>query len=969
MATASLLRPTRKADAKQLQDLVAEAEGFKESAEESAGVATAQAGVATSRAAEAAVERALAQTAAGNSLTNSQSAAAAAASIQDTAARVGAMLKARGITNIKAIAFKSAEGWELTGNQSYKTETRPAGRFLGDYANATAAWAANYQGVATVAGDYYWQTSGTIGLFECTTSNASAQRYRAGSAHMPFEACFVATVGSVFIFDLTDPLMPLWMEFIRGTGSGNRTFIQYAIPNALAYKNGILLVSTNESVNSGAIHQDYVRGLNVADFKNDRAVPYKFRNGFSTAFGGRWVDQLFRRNSGSFYAISSIDSSAPTILNGSSQGHNIYKIVMGDLGYIALATERKAIVIKSDFTSVGANGTNIFKSVEILNGRLYAIDDTANPEQVIDFGPIETLAQSFTAANTWTNATVPALSAATLTALGIGNNSLLIPSASAIDQLWPNPAVMADSLIARRGTNFATPPMKKPELMLICSTVEGSVSSPELVTNGTFDTDISGWTDPNGVASWVSGVLSMTSVSGNPQVYRAITGLTVGKRYFFSVDRTGSNAVYVSTTNVSGGALVTGPGTFVATATTLYVVLYVIGAGNTATFDNVSVKEVVADHSGKSNHATINGTLTATAEVAGGVAGLSGFTVNTKYLQAPNPWDGIGSGEGWVSFAFKTAASAVTEWLYQLSYHDGAAYQGAVFGMELSDVGYAVITASNNALATTVTATSTSIYDDGLVHTVVIRKTSTHYLLSIDGQQVASVAVGAHGTLTFNSSAKTWFGRSASGLSTAPNSTLWFAGAGKTALTDEEVSLMHTHMRNLILCKAALDEIPTALAYDPIRRAVELVGATRRQTLQDGAITASALHGQGTTPTVAVGPRSEIGIGGTTGVSISVPERNLRQYNARLTKERFTVTYAGNATRTLFPDPANGTEMAVTIGARPVRVADAGVVQTEGAAESYTVADYGLGRNVVKFAVAPGNSNDVIVEFEREVWK
>ena len=41
---------------------------------------------------------------------------------------------------------------------------------------------------------------------------------------------------------------------------------------------------------------------------------------------------------------------------------------------------------------------------------------------------------------------------------------------------------------------------------------------------------------------------------------------------------------------------------------------------------------------------------------------------------------------------------------------------------------------------------------------------------------------------------------------------------------------------------------------------------------------------------------------------------------------------------------------------------------TEGAAEDYTVDDYGLGRYVVEFAVAPGSGNDVIVTFEKEVW-
>jgi len=189
-------------------------------------------------------------------------------------------------------------------------------------------------------------------------------------------------------------------------------------------------------------------------------------------------------------------------------------------GYYAIPLiSGRVCVAKPDNTLIYSYNTNSYKACAILNGRLYAINDTANPEQLIDFGPIETLGASFTAVNTWTNATVPALSAATLTGLVSTARSLVIPSAAAVDQLWPSTAVLADSLIARRGTTFATPPMKKPELMLICGTVEGSVSDANKVVNGDFSTgDTTGYTVGANATATVNGSFELevtaTTVTG-----------------------------------------------------------------------------------------------------------------------------------------------------------------------------------------------------------------------------------------------------------------------------------------------------------------------------------------------------------------------------------------------------------------------------------------------------------------------
>lgn len=131
----------------------------------------------------------------------------------------------------------------------------------------------------------------------------------------------------------------------------------------------------------------------------------------------------------------------------------------------------------------------------------------------------------------------------------------------------------------------------------------------ELVTNGTFDTDTSGWTDESGSTTvWSSGAANQSTTVSGQKAYQAIT-CGVGKVY--QVSATFSNAtaradIWVNSSVGAGTALAlekyvasgTMQGSFVATAETMYVQF---GAGTTApqsvTFDNISVKEVTFDQS------------------------------------------------------------------------------------------------------------------------------------------------------------------------------------------------------------------------------------------------------------------------------------------------------------------------------------------------------------------------------------
>jgi hypothetical protein len=138
------------------------------------------------------------------------------------------------------------------------------------------------------------------------------------------------------------------------------------------------------------------------------------------------------------------------------------------------------------------------------------------------------------------------------------------------------------------------------------------VIGEELVTNGTFDTDLSGWTGrvaSNTLISNVSQALRITasSTAGVPWAYQSFT-TDVGKVYRFSIESKGgtaTGALYkIGTTeygeqNASGSLSGVVTGTFVATSTTTFITLEPTlssytgsEAGDYWDFDNISVREI-----------------------------------------------------------------------------------------------------------------------------------------------------------------------------------------------------------------------------------------------------------------------------------------------------------------------------------------------------------------------------------------
>lgn len=265
----------------------------------------------------------------------------------------------------------------------------------------------------------------------------------------------------------------------------------------------------------------------------------------------------------------------------------------------------------------------------------------------------------------------------------------------------------------------------------------------ELVTNGTFPTDTSGWTAANsGVTSFVAGVMRITNGAAlNGYAYQAITTV-VGKNYQLSIsitNGTSTGGCFIGTTigsgNIAGVPIASTTGTylltFVATTTTTYVTPIIDAvSGHTCDFDNISVKLADPDRSVKNTGLVLNGTLTKTAVASGAaLVAYSGFSAS-NYLEQPyNVNLDFGTGDfcvmGWVNIS--TPATA------QFIFDRGTVAGGRIALILSGGVYFYACHATTISATTSVTATA------GL-HFVALYRSAGNIFLNIDGVQVYTAA-------------------------------------------------------------------------------------------------------------------------------------------------------------------------------------------------------------------------------------
>jgi hypothetical protein len=133
---------------------------------------------------------------------------------------------------------------------------------------------------------------------------------------------------------------------------------------------------------------------------------------------------------------------------------------------------------------------------------------------------------------------------------------------------------------------------------------KGLVLGPELVTNGTFDTDTSGWSPVSGPASVTvsSGQVTITNAAGDglSGISQSLT-VVVGKTYIVSSELVSATELAQIRVGIAAAGLEYYAGTsnqiiFTATNTSMAVGVYCRTAGGSATWDNISVKELPGFH-------------------------------------------------------------------------------------------------------------------------------------------------------------------------------------------------------------------------------------------------------------------------------------------------------------------------------------------------------------------------------------
>ena len=143
--------------------------------------------------------------------------------------------------------------------------------------------------------------------------------------------------------------------------------------------------------------------------------------------------------------------------------------------------------------------------------------------------------------NSWTSSRIPTLSSPNNVIAGAfadGNSGL--------GKLHENPETYGSSLVSRITSTYNTGWMNGDIKGAFLSDTDDTdlVGSGELVTNGTFDSDTSGWTnysDTRGTISWETGTLKIVNDgTGNAFAGQQITGLVIGQTYVLTGNITAS---------------------------------------------------------------------------------------------------------------------------------------------------------------------------------------------------------------------------------------------------------------------------------------------------------------------------------------------------------------------------------------------------------------------------------------------
>lgn len=501
---------------------------------------------------------------------------------------------------------------------------------------------------------------------------------RGSRQEFPSIAVIVVTATNLTIYDGDDPDLPMWMVFNTPTSGWNTSlFPLVGAPNSLtavSAVNGIIAVSTTGNT----------IGLVCLRFVSDNTYCY-----CTSGYGGIDSSPLVNRHIGGHTFGAGTGSNLPSIIN--NYLNDVAMMVPANASIdastglpiptIAVPTNGGVSIISNNTLTATVSETSGPNSAQKVHWRsdgklmLYTSGTSgiADWSQLYCFYP-PAAGTSVTAGyyyqmngslsgyemhgGSWDNASLGAKCMSNSAA----DLSALTENAAGTDQgltlLSPNNPAVAKDMSAYITSKYNTGWLPNDARgAWLADITAGTITGTELVTNGTFNSNVSGWTTyPGATAVLSSNRMVVTSSTSSPWngVYQAIT-CVVGQQYVVTADVITSNnwgsinvtdsafsankSACVQYSSWNGGSTfpLKASVMFTATSTTMYINIDNLNTSyaTATTIDNISCKIADSDRSSNNRGLQVIGTLTKTAVATGSdVVGYSGFS-SSNYLYQP----------------------------------------------------------------------------------------------------------------------------------------------------------------------------------------------------------------------------------------------------------------------------------------------------------------------------------------------
>jgi hypothetical protein len=469
-----------------------------------------------------------------------------------------------------------------------------------------------------------------------------------------FPALFqvVSEANRVVIYDLTQPGAPMWRS-ITHRGYGGLSAL-----TSLAYAQGRVMVGGTTQV--GLITYDFIKDKVVTNQAGGETTARNLAAACNSSVEPVTTDtsvQIVNSNINDIAATVLADAptdpatglAVPTIAVACGSGNS------GNVG--SVISHSGAVV---NYAQSGVDGTQVSF---LPNGDVVWGTSGGSAVYAMPLAPSNVASLGASGARIYGVSTVPGFASGPYNRKTVSAGTMLAcygtQAGNGLHFVKENPSTPALGMVAALSATI--PPawqVGDSRGAWLIDTVAETISTPNLVTNGSFATDTTGWNAIFGTLSVVAGRMRVTRVGSD--IGRAAWPLTcvVGATYSVSVDRykggaATSTGVALSINAMSSvGALISnsisGDGmwtaTFVATQANHWLFLEANSGGNGdwAEFDEVVVKRIEPDRSVRNKGLSIIGSITKT--LLGGIAMYSGHN-GTNYQEIASTDHDYGTGD------------------------------------------------------------------------------------------------------------------------------------------------------------------------------------------------------------------------------------------------------------------------------------------------------------------------------------